>query len=110
MKHNREFQMQTAEQLQSEFGKTCALLSRAIGKRVFRPKGQVVAAMLDSFMVATSNELEFKGSIPDGNLVHAHSLLLANQEYQEVISRATSDEVVVNRRFEMAMEAVRSLS
>lgn len=106
MSHNRNLQMQNADTLQAGFSKTCALINRAIGSKAFRPKGQLVAAILDSFMVATSTQLEKRGTVKEKDLLAAYNKLLEDIEYQEATANATSDEAVVDKRFKKALAAM----
>ena len=105
MAANRNLERQTEADLRSVFGKTTKVLDDVIGKRAFRPKGPVNAAVVDSVMYGIAKRLD-QGEIADHEeLVRRYGALMANNDYTSAIETGTSQEANVETRMRLAQTA-----
>lgn len=81
------------------------LIGRVVGRGAFKPARAINAAVFDSVMVGLSRRLEAGSIANKQNVQDAYLALLANRDYSNVTSRATSDETSVGRRLQLATEA-----
>lgn len=99
MGYNRHLDKQSKEQLEEIFSLTAKKINDSLSSSAFRPKGQLVASILDSVMVAVA-EILLKGKdINKDVFISSYHQLLSDQEYIDSTSKATSDENVVKKRF-----------
>ena len=78
-------------------------------KTVFRPKRALNAAVFDSVMIGIGKRAE-QGKITNGNgIKKAYKSLLANEDFQEVYQKTTSDENYVRRRIELAINVFKDI-
>jgi hypothetical protein len=105
MAANRELQLQNHATLESVFYGTTALLSQVLGRKAFRIKTAINAAILDSVMVGTAERIA-RGPITDLEAFRAnYQQLLQDPAYLPVVSRATADEEYVRTRLALARKA-----
>jgi Protein of unknown function DUF262 len=93
------------KKVEAVFADTCTMIAKGIGKRAFRLTNAVNAALVDSVMVGVASRLQ-TGSIkkPD-ELGEAFDRLIADEEFQRAVGRATADEERVRTRFAKAESA-----
>lgn len=88
------------------FEATCSSILDAIGKKAFKPRAAVNAALVDALMVGVAKRIEGKGVIKDTRgLRAAYRKLLAEESFQGAIARATADEESVKLRLRHAAAA-----
>lgn len=83
------------------FRQTILYIKETIGDRAFRPERALNAAVFDSVMFGIAHKLKSSKPNPE-DFALAYADLLSNEEYLQLISRATSDEKNVSRRLELA--------
>ena len=106
MAHNREFDKQPADRIRQTFTSAVGAVRKGIGYRAFRPKNAVNAAVVDSIMYGVASRLSTASPLPDpAALKPRYDKLLARDDYQQVITRATADEESVRTRLRLAKEA-----
>lgn len=84
------------------FKGTIARIYQSVGSRAFRSTRTLNVAFFDAFMVAVAER-------PEATIEHiqeAHSCLISNDEFLRATSDATSDERVVERRINIAMDTL----
>lgn len=95
----------TKESLTEDFTRTIDCVFKAIGKRAFRPKSTINAAVFDAVSVAVKKRLE-KGEIEDFRAMEtAYTSLLESDDFEQAYMKSTADESSVRRRIELATEA-----
>lgn len=104
MKSNREFQKQSKEILENNFKKTTKFLAETLGNKAFRPKGQLVASIIDSVMVSTTKLLETNPKISPDIFIKRYNDLIIDGDFLDSVANATSDESVVTKRFNKSDE------
>ena len=105
MASNRDLERQTEADLRGVFYKTTEMLDSVIGKKAFRPKGPVNAAVVDSLMNGIAKRLD-RGEITDhGELRRRYEALMSDQEYISAIETGTSQEGNVETRMRLAQAA-----
>jgi hypothetical protein len=77
-----------------------ALIERDLGARPFRPKRVINAAILEAIVVATLEILD-RGSEPN---LSRYQALLADQNFQKMITGATTDTDNVKERIRLALQ------
>ncbi len=91
------------EEFQRRFHETAAVVRESLGDRVFKPKRAVNAALCDAIMVGVARRLE-RGRIVDQHQLSAQcAALLENLEFQDVISKSTTDDNSVASRLRLAI-------
>lgn len=107
---NRDFEIQSADDLEAIFVKTTETALSAIGRKAFRLKAAINAAVLDSVMVGIARRILRKGEVTDSeDLQRKYSELLSNTDYLGYVERATADEDSVSKRLKLATEAFSSV-
>ncbi len=105
LKDHRNLNGLNRRSLKERFEKTCAALARGPGPRAFRSQRQVNAALVDSVLIGIARRLE-NGPIDDPERITSKlDELLADDDFQSAIARATADEVRVGQRLRLATEA-----
>lgn len=105
MASNRNLERQSEAELKNVFRTTTLVLENALGRRAFRPKGVLNAAVVDSLMVGVASRVKHS-SIE--NLEHVrgrYEWLIADENYLRAIETGTSDETNVETRMSLAEEA-----
>lgn len=102
---NRDLSRQSIEMLRSAFEGTVRILATHIGKRAFRPKRAVNAAVVDSLMIGVSRRLA-DGAITDPPAFEAaYDSLLTDPAYLSAVETGTSQEANVSTRLRLATAA-----
>ncbi|MBI1793783.1 MAG: DUF262 domain-containing protein [Chloroflexi bacterium] len=110
MAKNKNLKLHSEEILTDVFTKTIDYIDDVLGKKAFRPFRAMNASIYDSVMVGIAERLFRKSKLPDkDNFLKAYDNLLANEEYSQATSAGTSDEPVVTRRMNMAIDAFANL-
>lgn len=104
MGYNRHLQHQKKELLQNVFIKTAEFIKNALGNKAFRPRGQIVASVIDSVMCTVAKYFLDNKDIDVVEFREAYNKLLNNDNYIESVTNATSDENVVKTRFKLSEE------
>ncbi len=100
MSANRNFEIQSREEMEDIFRLTAKYLADSLGASAFRPKGQLVASIIDSVMVSAAKGLKQKLNIPPKVFTQRYDSLVQNTDYLDYATNATSDEKVVEKRFQ----------
>jgi hypothetical protein len=85
------------------------LIVAAIGKKVFRLKTALNAAMFDSMMVGLAKVVAKGLTIDFIKVKAAYDELLTNEDYLAAISKATAREDQVKERMRLASEAFEAM-
>lgn len=99
MKKNRNFQINCKAEMKDIFLKTAKYIAEALGNKAFRPKGQLVASIIDSVMVSTAKMILDNSIVINKEYVKRYRKLIRDKDYKDYVSNATSDETVVTNRF-----------
>ncbi|AQA05020.1 hypothetical protein BVC93_24380 [Mycobacterium sp. MS1601] len=93
------------------FRAAAATLNYTIGRRAFRLRTQVNAAILDSVFVATMGQITRSpaGAIDRGEWERAYERLLSNSRFIDAVTKATANEESVYVRLNEAREAFAGL-
>jgi len=103
---NREFQIQSEEQLREIFQNTILTIQKGLGNNAFRLKAAVNAAVLDSLMVGVGHRLVEGGSINDlTRFKEMYQDLIKNEKYLAAVEKSTSDDENVKTRLKLAKES-----
>lgn len=106
MAKNKNLELNSAEQLTDVFKKTVNFVNEVLGKKAFRPFRVMNASIYDSAMVGIAEMIFRKPDLPDkDSFLKAYDGLLANEEFLQVTNAGTSDEPVVTKRMNMAINA-----
>ena len=109
MSANRHLGTLNHERLSVTFAESVTLIWRALGRDAFRIGTLLNAAVFDSVMVGLSKRLA-QGPITETEAIAAaYRELLVRDEYLEVTTYATSDDLSVKRRISLATEAFDNL-
>lgn len=104
---NREFQIQSRNDLQNIFEQTITTASHAFGKNAFRLKTAINAAVMDSVMVGLGDRLLKAGPITDMKLLkEQYDQLLKDEKFLSSVERATTNEENVKTRLNLAKRAI----
>ena len=102
MAHHRNLKSRQPPEFRSVFERAINIIHGAVGTKAFRPISTLNAAVFDSVMVATAKRLG-NGAIRDpASYALQYSALLADKEYQELVTRSTADEERVSTRMKLA--------
>lgn len=99
MKKNRNFQLQKKEDLIQIFTRTTEFIANALSNTAFRPKGQLVASVIDSVMVSTAKIISSGNIISKEEYIKRYNKLISDVDFLDYATNATSDEKVVEKRF-----------
>jgi hypothetical protein len=88
--------------MSSLFHQTIDLIFDCIGKRAFRLGTAVNAAVFDSVMVTVAERISEIGLIDCEGLKLGYDALIKDDEYKEIVSKVTSIDTNVKKRFEIA--------
>ena len=104
MAENRNLDRQSEAELRQVFCKTTSVLNSILGRRAFRPKRAVNAAVVDSLMTGVAKRLR-SGEIGDAEqFLRRYRSLLSSQEYLAATEKGTSQEVNVRTRMKLAKD------
>jgi hypothetical protein len=105
MRDHRQLEKLDAKAMQKLFGETCRLINAGIGKKAFRTKNAVNAALVDSVLVGVASRLK-KGPVRDAKTLEpGFARLMDDSDFQSAIGRATADEDRVATRLKLAKKA-----
>lgn len=91
--------------IESTFAATSEVVARGIGEHAFRLTNAVNAALVDSVMVGVAKRLESGPIKKPEQLRKSYEVLLADEEFETAIGRATADEERVRTRLSKAEAA-----
>ena len=104
MAENRNLDRQSEAELRDVFCKTTSVLNSVLGRRAFRPRRAVNAAVVDSLMTGVAKRLG-SGEIEDAEqFQRRYDSLLSNGEYRAATEKGTSQEANVKTRMKLATE------
>jgi Protein of unknown function DUF262 len=103
--YNKNLDKQQEKEIEAVFTETIHLIVDAVGKKVFRLKTALNAAMFDSMMVGLAKVVTKGGVIDSSKVKAAYDGLLTNEGYLAAISKATAREDQVKERMKLASEA-----
>ena len=102
MSGHKEWNHELAAKFEEHFTRVCKLVNTTLEKP-FRPKRVVNAAILEAVMIALMENPE----IDDGKLKSQYPTLIADEDFQDRITGATTDTAVLRSRIEKAVEILR---
>lgn len=106
MSTNRSLQKQQESDLREIFTLTTQTILEGIGRKSFRPKRAINAAVIDSLMVGVAKRLVNKGKVNNKELFKtAFDQLMANSDYISSIETGTSQESNVKNRMHLSEQA-----
>jgi len=100
MKENRDFDSEKARKFRDRFPGTINLIREALGKKPFRPKRVINAAVLESVMITLLENPQ----IDRQTLSKNYGKLLEDEEYKKTIVGATTDTNILKDRIKRAIE------
>ena len=110
MAHRRNLDANQQAEFSQLFQDTTDAILDAIGRKAFKPKATLNAALVDAVMVGVARRLRANGDISSRRALRsAFSQLLRNREFQAAIARATADEENVKSRLELATKAFKKV-
>ena len=92
------------------FSTAITLLSKAVGKRAFKPGRNFNAAVFDSVMVGLDRRLQSKPAPPAEAVALAYDHLLNSDDYRRSYARSTANEDRVQQRLALATKAFADLA
>ena len=102
---NRHLLKFPGSKLTNEFEETLSLIEQQLGRRVFKPKSAVNAALCDAILVGVARRLQ-KGEISRPTTIRdRYEDLLADDDFLSAINSATTDEENVKYRLKASTEA-----
>ncbi len=102
MEKNRSMEFFNSSEARHIFLETMTKIYRALGRRAFRIQRSLNAAVFDSFAVSVAlNE-----NLSDQEISSAYNRLMGDEVYLKLVSKATANEKNVERRFEVALQAI----
>lgn len=109
MRKNRFLQVHDESSLFQVFNSTIDILFDSIGEVLFKPARAINAAVVDSVMIGIARRLE-KGLILDRKkLVEAYTQLITDDQFKDLVSTSTADELNVKQRLLIATNAFKNL-
>jgi uncharacterized protein with ParB-like and HNH nuclease domain len=90
------------QQARKLFTETIDVLSKAVGRRAFRPISTINAAAFDSIMVGLARRIQKAPIKKIDDVTAAYDELLSDTDYLKLISQSTSDESNVEARITKA--------
>lgn len=109
MERNSDLDDNTRATRTSQFQDVVCFLNRVVGKRAFRPKSALNAAVYDAIMVGTSRRLA-KGPIDERAYVAAFEKLMQDENFESEYTKSTADEGQVKGRIGRATDAFGALA
>ncbi|MFY9317672.1 MAG: DUF262 domain-containing protein [Burkholderiales bacterium] len=110
MARRRNLDSRVQREFRDLFEATCEAILKGIGRKAFRLKVAVNAALVDALMVGVAARIQNKGPIKKSKrLKIAYQRLLRNMSFQRSISRATADEENVRTRLRLGIRAFKKI-
>lgn len=103
--YNKDLDKLNEKEIEASFTETIHSIVNAVGKKVFRIKTALNAAMFDSMMVGLSKIVANGANIEPDKIKIAYDHLLENEDYLAAIGKATAREDQVKERMRLASEA-----
>lgn len=94
--------VQSSGLVQRSFCDSADIAAKALGKKAFRIKTALNAAIFDSVMVGLATRLLSGKAISESAVVHAYAILMADASYLAAIEKATAREDQVAQRMALA--------
>lgn len=105
MAKNRNLEIHDRAFLTKTFFTTISFIDEVLGKKAFRPIRAINASVYDSVMVGVAEILRKVNAVPREEFLKAYENLLSNEEYMVAVNDATSDELVVEKRMTLTIDA-----
>ena len=110
MAANKALGRQSEKEITDIFTSTASVIQAGIGRRAFRPRRAVNAAVVDSLMAAVADRLVKAGPVTNMlEFARKYDDLLKDEEYMVAVETGTSAEANVEIRFRKAREAFASV-
>lgn len=110
MATNRRLEKQSAQELEEIFKETTKTIFAALGKKAFRPKRAVNAAVVDSLMTGIAKRIQAKGPIKNLKEFRIRFYkLLKDTKYVAATETGTAQEANVRTRLAKAERAFKHL-
>jgi hypothetical protein len=110
MAHRRNIDPTLQTEFRQLFQETTDAILEAIGRKAFKPKATLNAALVDAVMVGIARRLKAKGDISSRrSLKGAYGQLLRNRDFEAAIARATADEENVKSRLKLATNSFKKV-
>lgn len=111
MATNRRLEKQPENELKDIFRRTTDTVLGAFGRKAFRPRRAVNAAVVDSLMTGVARRILAKGTIKNLPEALRHfTRLMADDKYLEAVETGTSQEANVETRLSKAQAAFAQLA
>ncbi len=99
MRRNRNADEQFIFKHKETFVKTCENIINKLGEKPFHVRAGLNSAVYDAVIIAFSKHLD---SIPEDILIRYKQQLIENGEFKKMTSGATTDELVIQKRLQLA--------
>ena len=109
MDRNRNFVLQSKDQLISVFSETVEFIDRYLGSRAFKPETALNAAVYDSLMVGVALRLKKEFIVDKDNFIKRYKELLDNEEYLASTKTGTSSDKNVRTRIQLGIDAFENI-
>jgi uncharacterized protein with ParB-like and HNH nuclease domain len=110
MRKNREFELQSSEEISKLFTVTIELIYKCLGSRAFKPIRGLNAAVFDAVMIGVARRLNRGGLRDIDNLKEKYESLLKDNDFLNATSKGgTLSEKNVRFRIKLAIEAFNDL-
>jgi len=101
---SRHLSPQQQSDLTEIFSSTINLIHNALGKKAFKPRGNLNAAVFDSIMVGVAERLRSPGSRPRASTIKSrYQEITSNEKYLKAVTNATADRDMVEVRMDEAI-------
>lgn len=105
MNENRKASAARISEMQQLFERTVIAAAESLGRSAFRPERNLNAAVVDAFLVGLARRLD-KGPLHNqAGLKPAADEVLANEQFQAVVTSSTTDVNAISRRLDLATAA-----
>lgn len=99
MTDNRNPTVKDLNDIRNLFDEVFHLIFNSLGRKAFRPQGPLNAAVFDSLSANLAYKIKAGLKPTNEELKKVYSSLLADEDFHETYTRATSDESVLEQRF-----------
>lgn len=106
MAWNRHLTNVPSSSLSALFAKSITMINDAIGKQAFRPSRAINTAVFDAVMVGIAKRLATGKPVSKAGLRDVYGKLLADDKFLEITQHSTGHPINVEKRLEMATEAI----
>ena len=105
MGKNRELSTSTSADMKRVFEGALTAVYRAVGKRAFKPKRPLNAAVFESVMVGVARRLDQGAIIDHKGFLERYEALVQSDSYESVTETGTARAESVSKRIHLATEA-----